>query len=117
MRTSKLLLLAASVSALSVSTPGFAFQADGQEPATQDAATDDRPQSGGVEDIVVTARRVSESVQKVPLAITVVGTEQLTDSSVRGIKDRSEEHTSELQSLMRHSYAVFCLKKKKRRHN
>src|SRR3546814_3680703 len=26
--------------------------------------------------------------------------------------DRSEEHTSELQSLMRHSYAVFCLKKK-----
>src|SRR3546814_5896495 len=29
---------------------------------------------------------------------------------------RSEEHTSELQSLMRNSYAVFCLKKKKRKH-
>src|SRR3546814_3873841 len=29
--------------------------------------------------------------------------------------DRSEEHTSELQSLMRISYAVFCLKKKKRK--
>src|SRR3546814_1795525 len=28
-------------------------------------------------------------------------------------KTRSEEHTSELQSLMRSSYAVFCLKKKK----
>src|SRR3546814_7207573 len=28
------------------------------------------------------------------------------------IGDRSEEHTSELQSLMRISYAVFCLKKK-----
>src|SRR3546814_2347601 len=28
------------------------------------------------------------------------------------IGDRSEEHTSELQSLMRNSYAVFCLKKK-----
>src|SRR3546814_6389592 len=28
------------------------------------------------------------------------------------IKERSEEHTSELQSLMRISYAVFCLKKK-----
>src|SRR3546814_10155329 len=28
-------------------------------------------------------------------------------------KQRSEEHTSELQSLMRNSYAVFCLKKKK----
>src|SRR3546814_4221273 len=31
-----------------------------------------------------------------------------------GNLDRSEEHTSELQSLMRISYAVFCLKKKKR---
>src|SRR3546814_9872316 len=30
---------------------------------------------------------------------------------------RSEEHTSELQSLMRISYAVFCLKKKKTKHN
>src|SRR3546814_8894855 len=29
---------------------------------------------------------------------------------------RSEEHTSELQSLMRISYAVFCLKKKNKRH-
>src|SRR3546814_6060752 len=31
------------------------------------------------------------------------------------LTDRSEEHTSELQSLMRISYAVFCLKKKKHR--
>src|SRR3546814_7887307 len=30
--------------------------------------------------------------------------------------DRSEEHTSELQSLMRNSYAVFCLKKKNNNH-
>src|SRR3546814_5818043 len=29
------------------------------------------------------------------------------------VEGRSEEHTSELQSLMRSSYAVFCLKKKK----
>src|SRR3546814_7342162 len=29
-----------------------------------------------------------------------------------GLRARSEEHTSELQSLMRNSYAVFCLKKK-----
>src|SRR3546814_6257201 len=35
--------------------------------------------------------------------------QQIGDSRVR----RSEEHTSELQSLMRISYAVFCLKKKK----
>src|SRR3546814_5528241 len=34
--------------------------------------------------------------------------------SGRRIQARSEEHTSELQSLMRISYAVFCLKKKKK---
>src|SRR3546814_6919496 len=33
---------------------------------------------------------------------------------IRVGRDRSEEHTSELQSLMRISYAVFCLKKKKK---
>src|SRR3546814_5561450 len=32
-------------------------------------------------------------------------------------QSRSEEHTSELQSLMRISYAVFCLKKKKKKNN
>src|SRR3546814_3081907 len=32
----------------------------------------------------------------------------------RMLAHRSEEHTSELQSLMRNSYAVFCLKKKKK---
>src|SRR3546814_1646673 len=39
---------------------------------------------------------------------------------IGGLRDdgsRSEEHTSELQSLMRISYAVFCLKKKKVRHH
>src|SRR3546814_9763387 len=39
-------------------------------------------------------------------------------SNLKNLKfwlDRSEEHTSELQSLMRISYAVFCLKKKKNR--
>src|SRR3546814_10906189 len=34
-----------------------------------------------------------------------------------GFRARSEEHTSELQSLMRISYAVFCLKKKKSNNN
>src|SRR3546814_8732585 len=34
------------------------------------------------------------------------------DGGMRIVLDRSEEHTSELQSLMRNSYAVFCLKKK-----
>src|SRR3546814_5222445 len=48
-----------------------------------------------------------------PLAVS------LRSARVSGIKagDRSEEHTSELQSLMRISYAVFCLKKKKKQKN
>src|SRR3546814_9746448 len=55
--------------------------------------------------------RAAEREQQVgprPLGIveTVGGADQ----------ERSEEHTSELQSLMRISYAVFCLKKKKKTH-
>src|SRR3546814_10084728 len=37
-----------------------------------------------------------------------------TGSARTDVGGRSEEHTSELQSLMRHSYTVFCLKKKKK---
>src|SRR3546814_3751892 len=42
-----------------------------------------------------------------------------SDGGARGMDhlQRSEEHTSELQSLMRISYAVFCLKKKKKHKN
>src|SRR3546814_7342371 len=36
----------------------------------------------------------------------------IAQQQVAGIRNRSEEHTSALQSLMRNSYAVFCLKKK-----
>src|SRR3546814_4120692 len=39
--------------------------------------------------------------------------EAIITVAIRADGDRSEEHTSELQSLMRISYAVFCLKKKK----
>src|SRR3546814_3994301 len=46
--------------------------------------------------------------QEVRLADTGGGVE------IEGGEGRSEEHTSELQSLMRISYAVFCLKKKKK---
>src|SRR3546814_5906378 len=57
------------------------------------------------------------------LALMAKG-EQIFDRAVRGVAadeavdfkaQRSEEHTSELQSLMRISYAVFCLKKKKKK--
>src|SRR3546814_1802268 len=47
------------------------------------------------------------------LAGGITFTPEMTDTLRRGAEDaRSEEHTSELQSLMRISYAVFCLKKK-----
>src|SRR3546814_10046415 len=39
----------------------------------------------------------------------------LLHGGVERVDRRSEEHTSELQSLMRISYAVFCLKKKKKK--
>src|SRR3546814_8353227 len=43
----------------------------------------------------------------------------VSDDEVRAVADhwRSEEHTSELQSLMRISYAVFCLQKKNKQTN
>src|SRR3546814_5608244 len=41
--------------------------------------------------------------------------QRIPNSRPRPRRSRSEEHTSELQSLMRISYAVFCLKKKNRR--
>src|SRR3546814_8354836 len=45
-----------------------------------------------------------------PDCAPMVGSPSLTPV---GARPRSEEHTSELQTLMRISYAVFCLKKKK----
>src|SRR3546814_1093873 len=47
--------------------------------------------------------------------ITIVGTPANMSASVMWRRRRSEEHTSELQSLMRISYAVFCLKKKNKK--
>src|SRR3546814_4879892 len=63
----------------------------------------------------LTSRAASSvlSVVAGPPAVTQrkSGTRRL---SCRSTGERSEEHTSELQSLMRISYAVFCLKKKKK---
>src|SRR3546814_6330794 len=44
-------------------------------------------------------------------------TQYLVTNFLLYLRIRSEEHTSELQSLMRISYAVFCLKKKKKQSN
>src|SRR3546814_3755006 len=68
-------------------------------------------------------RRITHVTEIVGMEGDVIITQDLytyefegTDASGRlkgRFKCRSEEHTSELQSLMRNPYAVFCLKKKK----
>src|SRR3546814_6222875 len=55
------------------------------------------------------ARPISDNTINAALRRLGYSKEQMTAHGFR----RSEEHTSELQSLMRISYAVFCLKKKK----
>src|SRR3546814_9265023 len=51
------------------------------------------------------------------LACSGFASRQILSAAAEGLHVlRSEEHTSELQSLMRISYAVFCLKKKKYNH-
>src|SRR3546814_5949414 len=52
-----------------------------------------------------------------PVTVTTLSLRSDSITSKAGPSTRSEEHTSELQSLMRISYAVFCLKKKKKQKN
>src|SRR3546814_7107983 len=56
---------------------------------------------------------VAEDIGKLPDLTTASALQRVP--GVQVVVGRSEEHTSELQSLMRISYAVFCLKKKKRK--
>src|SRR3546814_2997779 len=49
------------------------------------------------------------------LIVPAFGYRDVDQPMIFGLGLRSEEHTSELQSLMRISYAVFCLKKKKKK--
>src|SRR3546814_6546145 len=57
--------------------------------------------------------RCRGEVKPMTRAIHDVEAERHRQVFEEGYTERSEEHTSELQSLMRSSYAVFCLKKKK----
>src|SRR3546814_1067772 len=61
---------------------------------------------------IVAERSLGEQVREEGLDPRLIGA-RLVDERAMGVAIRSEEHTSELQSLMRISYAVFCLKKKK----
>src|SRR3546814_6734805 len=54
--------------------------------------------------------------QGIPAKESLIAGDLTIEGKIEGagnVRIRSEEHTSELQSLMRISYAVFCLKKKK----
>src|SRR3546814_8137301 len=64
----------------------------------------------------VAASALNYRLREVGLISDSKCTSNYVEMSRRGwlkTEPRSEEHTSELQSLMRNSYAVFCLKKKK----
>src|SRR3546814_6727832 len=64
-------------------------------------------------DVMVDAGGVVSVADGTAIPGSLYGNGSTTAASV---VNRSEEHTSELQSLMRHSYAVFCLNKKKNIH-
>src|SRR3546814_4751694 len=59
------------------------------------------------------AAAVARPLLDAATAIATKGAVPAADDFLRPHSKRSEEHTSELQSLMRISYAVFCLKKNK----
>src|SRR3546814_9918121 len=67
-----------------------------------------------------TTPKIRTHIQQSTLAVAALaaelGVSETTIRRWRG-RERSEEHTSELQSLMRISYAVFCLKKKNQKEN
>src|SRR3546814_2887133 len=79
---------------------------------------------GLVDHPLLTLSALAEAADELPaehverrIADAVNGGEFAMDAAAgTPIADRSEEHTSELQSLMRLSYAVFCLKKKNKIH-
>src|SRR3546814_10890915 len=81
--------------------------------------------NGVPKELVISERQIAESlaepvgaiVEAVKVALEHAAPELAADIVDKGIVltgGRSEEHTSELQSLMRIPYAVFCLKKKTR---
>src|SRR3546814_8572833 len=69
--------------------------------------------SSEIEDVAA-ATTYRFSAARAYYALVLRRVEELREQRVEGLQtlSRSEEHTSELQSLMRNPYAVFCLKKK-----
>src|SRR3546814_9995735 len=95
---------------------------------SSDVCSSDLHSSGSLGRKARTARRASRSrapqllpVARIHIALSAIKPASLAPvasaacifNAASGLLRRSEEHTSELQSLMRISYALFCLKKKK----
>src|SRR3546814_8204792 len=81
------------------------------------------PQRGRIGNVRFPPQRIAANalLQKIPATIPSASAAPRSRASARRsgamlFGARSEEHTSELQSLMRISYAVLCLKKKKNKH-
>src|SRR3546814_1859995 len=111
-RLRKALLLLATAP-LAVPTVAWAQDALPAEPGT-----------GGDQAIVVTGSRLPSTDLTGPAPVTILDRTEIDNTGSTSVGEllrelpvasasasRSEEHTSELQSLMRNSYAVFCLKK------
>lgn len=88
-RVAACLLAGASLAA--VTAPATAQTAPAQAPAPDAAQANDAAstvgRAGSIDDIVVTARRRAESLQDVPVAVTVIGNEELAERNVVGIDD------------------------------
>ena len=69
----------------------IAFAAQAQEASPPPEPAGDAQVTGGIGDIVVTARRTSEAAQTIPIAITAFGAQQLTDANVEGIADIAKQ--------------------------
>src|SRR3546814_7412976 len=89
-----------------------AFFGGDSDPTLQVMAERPETRQLTIDDCADLSRRISDRLDALEEAgKDPIATAYRLEVSSPGI-DRSEEHTSELQSLMRISYAVFCLKKK-----
>src|SRR3546814_3931645 len=83
---------------------------DVDRPVEEDALVE-KIQPSDITDAII--EHTAEKLQLLAKLLLVDQRKWLKNKRRRPVAIRSEEHTSELQSLMRNSYAVFCLKKKK----
>src|SRR3546814_9402642 len=91
---------------------------DGDVEAEREVILDEIAMHDDDPDDVVHNLWATQAYGETRLGRPIAGAEESIRSITRAQlgRFRSEEHTSELQSLMRISYAVFCLKKKKQTH-